>query len=327
MTATQDRALAVVAGVFPGQGSQSPGMGRELRRLPRGTELLGRAEESSDLPLAMILDRGSIEEVAHPAVAQLAIFTHSVAAYDLWCQQGPAPTVVAGHSVGEYAAMVAAGMLSVDHALDLVSARGRWMAHAADRSDGTMGAVVGLPREQVQALCSAASVGPVVLANHNSPRQVVVSGATPGVEEVLAAAAADGALRAQRLAVGGAYHSPLMVTADAAMANLWDATPLQEPSRAVALVSSRTGEVVRDPERQRELMRAQVGAPVRWDAVMVQLVQLGVTDIAELGPGKVLRGLAREQAPGLRLHSYSARATTTTVRAGPRLSPAARSAP
>ena len=292
-----------VALLFPGQGSQYPQMGRDVARCPRGRSLIAEAEAISGLPLADLMSTADAVRLADPEVAQLSVLVHSLALLDQVQAAGVRPTVVAGHSLGEYSAMVAAGMLDVPTAIRLVSARGRAMAAAARHRDGTMGAVVGLPAEQVQELCRTAPAQPVVVANVNSPRQLVISGVPEGVDTVLAAAQQAGALRAKRLRVGGAYHSPLMAPAAATMAARWDGVTLRPPR--CRFVSSTTGQPVDDPGRQAAQMRDQVGAPVQWRGTLRVVADLlagcSPATVLEVGPGRVLAGLTREQAPHLRV--------------------------
>lgn len=286
-----------LAALFPGQGSQYPRMAVDLRRHPEGARILRRAEEASDLDLGRIAESGTTEELARPDVAQVVVVTFSLAVLARLRAAGITPAVVAGHSVGEYAALVAAGMLAQDDALELVAVRGRLMAEAAGDDGGTMAAVVGLDAARVEALCAAAGDQPVVVANLNSARQTVVSGTVAGVEEVCARAAQEGAVRARRLNVGAAYHSPLMAAADEEMARRWATVRLAPP--AGVIVSSVTGEVVTDPERHRELMRYQLGAPVAWTATMRSITDREPRAAIEVGPGRVLGGLCREHEPRL----------------------------
>jgi [acyl-carrier-protein] S-malonyltransferase len=209
-------------------------------------------------------------------------------------ERGVEPAAVAGHSLGEYTALTASGSLDWRSALAVVNFRGRAMAAAARQRDGTMGAVVGLDLAQVETLCRAASGdGEVaVVANINSARQTVVSGSRAAVGAVLDAAARAGALRAKRIAVGGAYHSPLMDSAQRELAAVLADVRLTQPS--IPLVSSVTGEVVTDVEEHRERLISQVTKPVRWHATVGRLAALSVIEFVEVGPGRVLAGLGRE---------------------------------
>ncbi|GAA1428038.1 ACP S-malonyltransferase [Microlunatus lacustris] len=287
---------ARLAMLFPGQGSQYPQMARDVLRCATGRSLLGQAEDVSGLPLTDLMSTADAATLAHPAVAQLSVLVHSLALVDQLAAQGVRPDVVAGHSLGEYTAMAAAGMLDRPTALSLVARRGQAMAEAARSRPGAMGAVVGLDAQRVQQMCDAVD-GLVVLANINSPRQVVVSGSPEPVEAVLSAARGAGALRAKTLRVGGAYHSPLMAPAAATMTAAWADVVLAPPR--CTFVSSTSGALVTDPAAQASAMRRQVGAPVRWATTMAAVTAAGVAAVVEVGPGRVLAGLAREQAPGL----------------------------
>ncbi len=282
--------------LFPGQGSQYPQMARDLLRCPAGPALLAEAEDVSGLPLTAVMSTADASTLADPAIAQLSVLVHSLALADQLAAQGIVPDLVAGHSLGEYTAMVVAGMLDRATALSLVVRRGRAMAAAARSRPGAMGAVVGLQADRVQRMCDAAD-GPVVLANLNSARQLVVSGSPAAVADVLAAARAAGALRAKPLPVGGAYHSPLMAPAASTMTDAWAGVVLAPP--LCTFVSSASGAVVTDPGAQALAMRAQLSAPVRWAATMATVSAAGVAALVEVGPGRVLAGLAREQAPDL----------------------------
>lgn len=295
--------------VFPGQGSQYAGMGRDLTWCEsERAAVVGLAEEITGRPVHEWMTRADTATIADPAIAQLIVHVHSLVLLERLRVNGTDCAVTAGHSLGEYTAMVAAGMLTSADSLRIVAARGAAMAAAAQRTPGAMAAIVGLDVELVEALCAAAEAQPVVVANLNSPRQAVVSGTEDGVAEVSAAAAAAGALRARRLPVGGAYHSPLMAPARDELAPLLAAVAIAEPSRG--FVSSTTGEPVADPEQQRTHLLGQITAPVRWRDTVARLAGRGVTRYLEVGPGRVLSGLGRE------MHRA---AVHETVRPAPRI--------
>jgi [acyl-carrier-protein] S-malonyltransferase len=280
--------------VFPGQGSQRPGMGRELARCgSEARQLIDRAELQSGVPVGELMTRADAATLADPEAAQLTVFVwSSVLAAEL-ATAGVRPVAVAGHSLGEYPALVEAGCLSWESALAIVARRGRVMADAARRRPGAMAAVVGLSAVQVTELCRQHSVadGIVVLANLNAPRQAVVSGTTGHVDEVVEAARRAGALRVKRLPVGGAYHSPLMAPAERALAPLIAAVELRPPR--VPFVSSMTGTAVEDIESYRQLLSAQITRPVRWSDTVDTLGRTGAGIFVEVGPGRVLSGLGR----------------------------------
>jgi [acyl-carrier-protein] S-malonyltransferase len=290
-----------LAFVFPGQGSQYPGMFRELLRCGEPAhELVAHAEEVSGLPARELLRHGDAAALADPHVAQLLVFVTSLALLDQARGAGWHPVAVAGHSLGEYTALVAAGVLDRDEALRLVNARGAAMAAAARRRPGAMGAVIGVAMPEVRTLCREVSQQSelAVIANVNSPNQVVVSGTESAVEELLERARRAGALRARRLPVGGAYHSPLMADAATELATSLRQAKLSPP--ATPMMSSASGGWLGDLATYREVLIGQVTTPVRWQDAVAGLVQQGVTTFVEVGPGRVLAGLGRENARGAR---------------------------
>lgn len=283
--------------VFPGQGSQYPGMGRDLAVCgPLGRDLVARAQHITGLPVAELMTRADAAAIADPEVAQVLVFVASIALLHSLIRGGTRPDAVAGHSLGEYSALVAADCLAWEEALVIVHERGRVMAAAARRAQGRMAAVVGLPAERVQGLCSAAASDgeAAVIANHNSRRQMVVSGHAAAVERVVAAALAAGALRAQPLPVGGAFHTPIMRPAERELAESLRRVVLREPR--IPLVSSVTGAWVTDLDDYRTLLSGQITAAVRWDASVGTLIEAGARTFVEAGPGRVLTGLGRENA-------------------------------
>lgn len=287
--------------VFPGQGSQYPGMGRDLA--PCGAvarELVGRAEQASGLPVQELMTRADARTIADPQIAQLLVFVWSSVMYRHLSGLGHRPSAVAGHSLGEYTALVACDSLDWETAVALVAARGRAMTEAAERMPGTMAALVGLPLSDVEHLCRQAcdGGGVAVLANINSARQVVVSGSTEAIQDILEQARASGALRAKALPVGGAYHSPLMDAAESALAPRLLAAPLGVPRRP--FVSSVTGHWVVDIAAYRSELLHQVTSPVRWHDTFHTLAAAGIGTFFEVGPGRVLTGLGREMARGAR---------------------------
>ena len=285
--------------LFPGQGSQFPGMGRDLAAFsPAARELVDTAEQVTGQPLHDLMHRADAARIADPYTAQVLVFVWSTVALRDLTDRGWRPDAVAGHSLGEYTALVASGALDWADALALVAARGHAMATAAARRPGAMGAVVGIDAEVVARLCADASAGDeiAVVANLNSARQSVVSGTVDAVTAVLAAAGAAGALRARRLPVGGAYHSPLMRDAEEALAPLLRAATVRAPE--VPMISSLTGMAVADVDAYADALTRQVTSPVQWLAVTRALA--AETDFVEVGPGRVLTGLGRETLRGAR---------------------------
>ena len=297
----------MTAFVFPGQGSQYPGMARDLTMCgDEARTLVAVAEKSTGVDLSSLMSSADAATIADPKLAQLLVFVSSSVLLAQLRANGVEPAVVAGHSLGEYTALVAAGSLEWETALALVAARGAAMAVEARQRPGTMGAVVGLPPATVERWCRDTTPrhGTVVVANVNSPRQVVVSGTVAAVEAVLEAARTAGALRARRIPVGGAYHSPLMSGARERLVDLLRHAPLAAPR--IPFVSSVTGELVTDIEVYRAQLCEQVTMPVRWHATVETLAGQGVTDFAEVGPGRVLSGLGREIARDARHHDARA---------------------
>ncbi|OAR22112.1 malonyl CoA-ACP transacylase, partial [Streptomyces sp. ERV7] len=228
--------------VFPGQGSQFPGMGRELDRFgDQAGQVVARAEEVTGLPVAELMSTADARTLTDPEIAQVLVFVWSAAALARLRAQDWQPAYVAGHSLGEFTALYAAGCLDLDTALRLVSCRGRAMRDAARLSPGSMAAIVGLSLDLVRGVCREAcdDTDLVTVANVNSPRQAVVSGNTPAVRRVVERAQVLGALRARQLPVGGAYHSPLMAPALPPLAAELARTRLRPPR--TPLISSTTG--------------------------------------------------------------------------------------
>ncbi|WP_406340704.1 ACP S-malonyltransferase [Streptomyces sp. NBC_00648] len=281
--------------VFPGQGSQFPGMGREIGRFgAEGGQVVARAEDVTGLPVAELMAAADAHTLADPEIAQVLVFVWSAAALARLHGQGWRPWYVAGHSLGEFTALYAARSLDLDTALELVSCRGRAMRDAARLSPGSMAAIVGLPLDLVRGMCREACHGTdlVTVANVNSPRQAVVSGSTPAVRRVVERAQALGALRARQLAVGGAYHSPLMAPALPPLAAALARVRLHPPR--IPLVSSTTGQVVEDIEEYHDELPWQMLRPVQWRRTVTTLRRQGVGLFLEAGPGRVLAGLGRE---------------------------------
>lgn len=279
--------------LFPGQGAQSVGMGRALADAhPAARDAFDTADRVLGFSLTDVCWNGPAEELKKSVITQPALLTHSVAAWRLVDAAGLAPDFVAGHSLGEYSACVAAGAIDFEDALRLVHRRGDLMYRAGLERPGAMAALLGLSREDAEAACAEASgVGVVRAANLNAPGQVVISGEPAAVDRACELAKAKGAKRAIRLEVSGAFHSPLMASAAAGLAEALDAVTIRDPRCPV--VSNAWARPVSTAAELRAALKEQLLASVRWEESMRLLLAEGVTGFVELGTGKVLRGLLR----------------------------------
>jgi [acyl-carrier-protein] S-malonyltransferase len=286
--------MSKTAFLFPGQGSQRVGMGADaLAARPEVGRYLDLAEEASGLPIRALCEEGPMEELTRTEVAQPALFAVSMGMFELAGDAGIEADFVAGHSLGEYTAAVAAGCLSVEHGVQLVSERGRLMAAIQSERPGAMGAVIGLPAEQVADLCRTASeLGSVAPANLNTPTQIVVSGEEAAVDRLIELATEAGADRALRLQVGAAFHSELMEPVQASLAEKMATLDWSDPR--VPLISNAYGRAVQTADEVRSALIAQIASPVLWVDCVRAMIDAGVTRFLELGSGRVLSGLVRQ---------------------------------
>ena len=276
--------------VFPGQGAQFSGMGKDLYDThAEAREIMNQANDILGFRLTDVMFEGSDEELKQTRVTQPAIFLHSVVS----CQLSTVlrPDMVAGHSLGEFSALVAAGVLDWKDALRLVSERALAMQAACDIQPGTMAAVLGMADDKVAEICNSID-DTVVAANYNCPGQVVISGTLAGVDQACQALKAAGARRALKLPVGGAFHSPLMQNAAERLEKAIMATPFHTPICPVYQNVSAKGET--DKALIQNQLLAQLTSPVYWTQSVQQMIADGATAFYEFGPGDVLKGLIRK---------------------------------
>ncbi|NBR82373.1 MAG: [acyl-carrier-protein] S-malonyltransferase [Flavobacteriia bacterium] len=279
--------------VFPGQGAQFSGMGKELFETSK--EARARFEEADEVlgfALSKTMFEGTTDELKATRVTQPAVFLHSMAA--VAAADAFTPDMTAGHSLGELSALVAAGSLNFSDGLRLVSKRAEAMQKACEAEPSTMAAVLGLADEKVEEIC-AETEGVVVAANYNCPGQLVISGSVPAVEAAAAKLKEAGARRALILPVGGAFHSPLMQPAAAELKAAIEATEFHVP--VCPVYQNVTAEASTDPQTIQKLLIEQLTAPVRWTQSVQKMVEDGASSFTELGPGKVLQGLIRKIHP------------------------------
>lgn len=277
--------------VFPGQGAQFPGMGKDLyENNAEAKALFDKADEVLGFSLSAIMFEGTAEELKETKVTQPAIFTLSVIMAKLLGEDFK-PTMVAGHSLGEFSALTVVGALDFESALKLVSARAMAMQKACEMKPSTMAAILGLTDEQVENIC-ASTAGVVVAANYNCPGQLVISGEIEAIEAACESAKEAGARRALVLPVGGAFHSPMMEPARAELAAAIEATEFHTPLCPV--VQNSVAKAVSDPAEIKQNLIDQLTAPVKWTQSVQQMIASGVTDYVECGPGKTLQGLVKK---------------------------------
>ena len=279
--------------IFPGQGAQFPGMAKELYDTnPTAREMLERANEILGFRITDIMFEGTPEELKETKVTQPAIFLHSVVLAK--CLPDFAPDMVAGHSLGEFSALVAAGAMDFEEGLKLVSIRAQAMQKACEMNPGTMAAVIRLSAERIEEICASTEEGIVVAANYNCDDQIVISGEKAAVEAACIRLKEAGARRALVLPVGGAFHSPLMEPARAELAEGIEKAVFHTPICPV--YQNVTALPATDPEEIKANLLAQLTSSVKWTQSVRNMIGNGADTFIELGPGQVLQGLVAKIA-------------------------------
>ncbi len=286
--------------VFPGQGSQFSGMGKELyENSEMAKALFDKADEILGFPITKIMFEGSDEELKQTKVTQPAVFLHSVILAKVL---GVEPAAVAGHSLGEFSALVVAGALSFEDGLQLVAKRAMAMQRCCENQPGGMAAILGLDDEVIEQVCQSVD-GVVVAANYNCPGQLVISGADEAVDAACVKLKEAGARRALRLPVGGAFHSPLM---EAARAELEQAISEVEFHTPVCPIYQNVDALPQsEPEAIKANLIAQLTAPVRWTQIAKNMIADGFDNFVELGPGAVLQGMIKKVSSEVSVESKS----------------------
>ncbi|MDR2847591.1 MAG: ACP S-malonyltransferase [Bacteroidales bacterium] len=276
-----------IAYVFPGQGAQYSGMGKDMyEQSAKARDMFEKANEILGFSITDVMFSGSDDDLKQTKVTQPVVFLHSVILAKMLGDRFR-PDMVAGHSLGEFSALVAAKALSFEDGLRLVSKRARAMQKACEATPSTMAAVLGLEDSKVEEICH--TVKAVVVANYNCPGQVVISGVVDAVDQVCEKLKEAGAKRVLRLAVGGAFHSPLMESAQMALEQAINETEFLFP--VCPVYQNVNAKAVLLPDQIKENLKAQLTAPVRWTQAVQNMIADGATDFIEVGPGKVLQGL------------------------------------
>ena len=308
-----------IAYLFPGQGAQYPGMGKDMYdQSEQARAMFDQANDILGFCITDIMFSGTEDDLKQTKVTQPAIFLHSVIMAAMMGDNFR-PDMAAGHSLGEFSALVSCKALSFEDGLRLVSKRARAMQKACETEPSTMAAVLGLDDNTVEEICRSID-GVVVTANYNCPGQLVISGTVAAVNDACEKLKIAGAKRALRLPVGGAFHSPLMESAHTALEQAINETVFAHPICPV--YQNVTAQAVTDPAQIKENLIAQLTAPVRWTQSVLNMIAAGATDFIEVGPGKVLQGLVKKTNEEVNVSSFEFRvpssATTQNTEHGTR---------
>ncbi|MDA8433206.1 MAG: ACP S-malonyltransferase [Nitrospiraceae bacterium] len=289
-----------IAFVFPGQGSQKVGMCRDLwENFDEAKRVYEEASAALGYDVAELSFSGPLEELNKTFRTQPCILTASIAAGKVLLSKGIEPYVVAGHSLGEYSALVAAGVLSLSEAVKLTEQRGKFMQEAVPEGKGLMAAIIGLDRNKVDDICVSVESGYVSAANYNCPGQIVIAGEKAAVEEAMKLAKDSGAKRAMPLAVSAPSHCTLMVGASDRLGELLNTIEFSSPS--VPIVNNADAMFLTNAERIKYSLIAQLNSPLLWEDSIRNIIEKGIDTFVEVGPGKVLSGLIKRIEPSARI--------------------------